>query len=150
MKSRILGRKGHEVFGTESSVLPARRDLPEQHLTAIIVFTEDSFDRQYPRLGRSYITSSNNKAYQPNMGGFSVFASCLDGTDPGVRLEWHMEAHGNPGGWKVEDCYILEQMRDVTAIPALAKPPRMMERSATSSAAPPSGLRRALTTGSCG
>lgn len=94
---------------------------PEQHLTAIIVFTEDSFDRRYPRLGRSYITSSNNKAYQPNMGGFSVFASCLDGTDPGVRLEWHMEAHGNPGGWKVEDCYILEQMRDVAAILGLSK-----------------------------
>lgn len=94
---------------------------PEQHLTAIIVFTEDSFDRRYPRLSRSYITSSNNKAYQPNMGGYSVFASCLDGTDQGVRLEWYMEAHGNTGGWKVEDCYILEQMRDAAAIPGLSK-----------------------------
>lgn len=94
---------------------------PEQHLTAIIVFTEDSFDRRYPRLSRSYITSSNNKAYQPNMSSYSVFASCLDGTDQGVRLEWYMEAHGNTGGWKVEDCYILEQMRDAAAIPSLNK-----------------------------
>lgn len=94
---------------------------PEQHLTAIIVFSEDSFDRRYPRLSRSYITSSNNKAYQPNMGGYSVFASCLDGTDPGVRLEWYMEEHGNTGGWKAEDCYILEQMRDVAAIQSLNK-----------------------------
>lgn len=27
-----------------------------------------------------------------------------------------MEEEGNPGGWKVENCYILEQMRDAEAI----------------------------------
>jgi len=48
----------------------------------------------------------------------SIFAYCLDVTsDQGVRLDWYMAEEGNPGGWKVEDCYILEQMRDTAAIP---------------------------------
>ena len=51
------------------------------------------------------------------MGGYSIFACCLDGTDQGVRLDWYMEEEGNPDGWKVENCYILEQMRDAAAIP---------------------------------
>ena len=32
-----------------------------------------------------------------------------------------MEEEGNVGGWKVEDCYILERMRDVMAIPDLTR-----------------------------
>ena len=40
-------------------------------------------------------------------------------SDQGVRLDWYMAEEGNPGGWKVEECYILEQMRDVAAIPNL-------------------------------
>lgn len=32
-----------------------------------------------------------------------------------------MEEEGNPGGWKVEDCYILERMRDTAAIHALSR-----------------------------
>ena len=32
-----------------------------------------------------------------------------------------MAEEGNPGGWKVEDCYILEQMRDTAAIPSLTR-----------------------------
>lgn len=94
-----------------------KRDHPREDLTAHIVFTEDSFDKQYPRMSRTYAVSSDNKAFWPNMGGYSIFASCLDGTDQGVRLEWYMEQEGNKGGWKVETCYILENMRDVAAIP---------------------------------
>ena len=52
------------------------------------------------------------------MGGYSIFAYCLDVTsDQGVRLDWYMAEEGNSGGWKVQDCYILEQMRDAKAIP---------------------------------
>ena len=32
-----------------------------------------------------------------------------------------MAEEGNPGGWKVEDCYILERMRDAAAIPNLSR-----------------------------
>ncbi len=90
---------------------------PREDLTAHIIFTEDSFKQKYPLLSRTYSFSSDNKAFWPNMGGYSIFAYCLDGTDQGVRLDWYMEEEGNPDGWKVESCYILEQMRDADAIP---------------------------------
>ena len=97
------------------------KNWPHNALTAIIVFTEDSFDKPYPRLSRSYCLSSNNKAFWPHAAGYSIFSNCLDGTDQGVRLEWYMAEEGNKGGWKVEDCYILEKMRDVDALSALSK-----------------------------
>ena len=94
------------------------RDPSQGGLTAHIVFTEDSFAVPYPLLGRTYAVSSDNKAFRPGMGGYSIFASCLDkASDQGVRLERYMADEGNPGGWKVEECYILERMRDTAAIP---------------------------------
>lgn len=94
-----------------------KRSSPSEDLTAHIIFTEDSFDKEYPLLSRTYRVSSDNKAFYTSMGGYSIFACCLDGTDQGVRLDWYMADEGNSGGWKVEDCYILEQMRDAAAIP---------------------------------
>lgn len=95
-----------------------KRNSPRDDLTAHIIFTEDSFDGQYPLLSRTYSFTSDNKAFWPGMGGYSIFACCLDKTsDQGVRLDWYMAEEGNAGGWKVEDCYILEQMRNVAAIP---------------------------------
>ena len=65
--------------------------------------------------------SSDNKAFWPNMGGYSIFGYCLDGTDQGVRLDYYMAEERDINGWKVEDCYILEQMRDTAAIPSLTR-----------------------------
>ena len=88
-----------------------------QHITGYIVFTEDSFDRPYSELSRTYAVSSNNKAFQAGMGGYSIFASCLDGTDPCVRLEGFMAAeHGGKDGWKIERCYVKEQNREMVDI----------------------------------
>lgn len=95
--------------------------FPVDHLTAHIIFTVDSFDREYSLLSRTYAVSSNNKAFRPNMGGYSIFGDSLDGTDLGVRLEGYMAEEGNPGGWQVEGCYILEQMRDAAAISNLSR-----------------------------
>ena len=95
-----------------------KRASPREDLTAHIIFTEDSFDKPYPLLSRTYSVSSDNKAFWSRMGGRSIFAYCLDpNSDQGVRLDWYMAEEGNAGGWKVQDCYILEQMRDVAAIP---------------------------------
>lgn len=91
------------------------RNSQKENLTAHIIFTQDSFDDEYPLLSRTYVFNSNNKAFRPSMGGYSIFADCLDGTDQHVRLEWYMTEEGNVGGWEVEDCYILEQMRDAVA-----------------------------------
>ena len=95
---------------------------PREDLTAHIIFTEDSFARSYQLLSRTYLVSSDNKGFRPHMFSNSIFAYCLDKTsDQGARLDWYMVEEGNPGGWKVEDCYILEQMRDVAAIPNAAR-----------------------------
>lgn len=94
------------------------RDHPTQKLTAHVVFTEDSFDKKYSLLSRTYRITSDEKAFWSRTGSRSIFAYCLDKTsDQGVRLDWYMDEEGNPGGWKVEDCYILEHMRDTAAIP---------------------------------
>ncbi len=99
-----------------------KRTTPKEDLTAHIIFTEDSFDKTYPLLSRTYRFDSDNTAFWPNRGGYSIFAYCLDLTsDQGVRLDWYMVEEGNPGGWKVEDCYILEQMEDTAAIPMFTR-----------------------------
>ena len=100
-----------EIFQT------LKRTSPKENLTAHIIFTEDSFAKEYPLLSRTYCVSSDNKGFYPHMFSNSIFAYCLDVTsDQGVRLDWYMEEEGNSGGWKVEECYILEKMRDAEAI----------------------------------
>ena len=95
---------------------------PRDDLTAHIIFTEDSFATQYPLLSRTYRFYSDNKGFRPRMFSNSIFAYCLDKTsDQGVRLDWYMAEEGNADGWKVEDCYILEQMRDATTIPNVTR-----------------------------
>lgn len=94
-----------------------KRTSPKKDLTAHIIFTEDSFAKFFPLLSRTYSISSDNKAFWPGMGGYSIFSNCLDGIDHGVRLDWYMAEEGVADGWKVQDCYVLEHMRDATAIP---------------------------------
>ena len=60
-----------------------KRNTPTKDLTAHIVFTEDSFNRPYPLISRSYAVTSNNKAFYSHMGGYSSFAYGLDGSDQG-------------------------------------------------------------------
>ena len=82
---------------------------PDNHLTACIVFTEDSWPTKYPLESRTYEISSNNKAFLPGMGGYSIYGSSLDGTDTFVRLERYMAAEkGGKDGWKVDYCYLVE------------------------------------------
>lgn len=84
-----------------------------QHLTGFIVFSPASFEKEYPLESRTYVVSSNNKAYQPNMGGYSIYASCLDGTDPCIRLERYMASeHGGKEGWQIERCYMTSDELD--------------------------------------
>ena len=45
------------------------------HMTGYIQFTKDSFTEEYSEQARTYGVSSNNKAYRPNMGGYSIYCS---------------------------------------------------------------------------
>ena len=92
-----------------------------KHLSGYIVFTEDSFTAPYSELARTYRVSSDNKAFQPGMGGYSIYGSALDGTDPCVRLEQYMAVErGGKNGWKIERCYVktedLEQVKDLIKV----------------------------------
>ena len=80
-----------------------------EHLNGVIVFTLDSFTQEYPLESRSYMVSSDNKAYKPNMGGYSIFGTSIDKTDCNVRLERYMrDEKGGKDGWKVDYCYMLD------------------------------------------
>lgn len=41
-------------------------------LDAFVTFTEDSFDKPYTKRERTYLLSSDNKAFRP-AGGYSIF-----------------------------------------------------------------------------
>ena len=89
------------------------QNKPKNHLRACIVFTEDSFDKKYEEESRSYCLSSDNKAFKPNMCGYSIYAGCLDGTDQGVRLDWYMkDENPNGGAWKVDYCYLIGEKEE--------------------------------------
>ena len=78
-----------------------------QHLSGFIVFSPASFDKEYSVESRTYAVSSDNKAFRPNIGGYSIYASSLDGSDPCVRLEQYMASeYGGKNGWQIERCYI--------------------------------------------
>ena len=86
-----------------------RTHTDDTHLRGAIVFTEDSFNEVYSLEARTYLISSDNKAFKPNMGGYSIYGSAADGSDPLVRLEGYMAAeHGGENGWKVDYCYLTE------------------------------------------
>lgn len=79
-----------------------------QHLTGYIVFSQASFVREYSLESRTYVVSSDNKAFWSKVGSRSIFASALDGSDPNVRLDCFMAAEqGGPDGWQIERCYMM-------------------------------------------
>ena len=79
------------------------------HTVGYIVFTQDSFDKPYTEEQRTYVVSSDNKAFIEGMGGYSIYASSLDGSDRCVRIEAYMaDEHGGQDGWKIERCYMKD------------------------------------------
>lgn len=83
------------------------------HVSAYVVFTEDSFTQPYSEKARTYVFSSDNKAFQSGMSGYSIYASCLDGSDPCLRLEGYMAVEkGGKDGWKIERCYMTKSDYD--------------------------------------
>lgn len=85
-------------------------EYPKTHLTAYITFSSFGPDnkQEYSWNSRTYLISSDNKAFQPNKGGYSIFGSCLDGTDQCMRLEQYIqEEYGGRDDWAVEDCGIV-------------------------------------------
>lgn len=76
-------------------------------ISGVVVFTSDSFTKEYSETERSYRVSNQNKAFIANNCSNSVFADCFDGLDTGVRIDLYMYAEKNP--WKVDYCYMEEE-----------------------------------------
>lgn len=90
-----------------------------EHLKCYITFTSDSFTEPYSEEARTYVISSDNKAFIPNMGGYSIYGSSLDGKDLMVRLEQYMtEEYGGKDGWKIEKCCLEDNSREMIEIMA--------------------------------
>lgn len=91
--------------------LEHERNSPKESLTAYITFSSFGPENheKYSWESRTYVVSSDNKAFQPNMGGYSIFGHCLDGkSDPCIRLDYFMsEESGGKNGWTVEECCIV-------------------------------------------
>ena len=71
----------------------------KKHLTGYIVFSQESFNKPYDERSRTYAVSSDNKAFKAGLGGYSIYGSCLDGSDPCVRLDGYMRGEN---AWKIE------------------------------------------------
>ena len=89
----------------------------KEHLKGYITFTSDSFTEPYSEESRTYVVSSDNKAFIPNMGGYSIYGSSLDGEDSMVRLDQYMATeYGGKNGWKIEKCYLKQNSRKIIDI----------------------------------
>lgn len=89
-------------------------EASDEHMIGLIVFSKDSFAMPYSDEERTYIVSSNNKAFQKDKNGYSILGYCADGKDPGVRLDMYMaDEHGGKNGWKIEKCIVPEESRSM-------------------------------------
>ena len=107
-KDALNYKRLKDIFRRHEALQKSIPYSEQTHLTAHIMFTANSFAKAYSPEGRTYIVSSNNKAFQDGMGGYSIFGSCLDGTDKGVRLEQYMrEENGGSNGWEIEKIELI-------------------------------------------
>lgn len=73
-------------------------------IQAVIVFKSSNWPgKDYSLEARSYAVSSENKYFNADMIGNSLYGSALDGSDPCVRLDWYMN---DSKPWAVDYCYI--------------------------------------------
>lgn len=86
-----------------------------KNIKGVIVFKPESFDKEYSEKSRSYEVSSDNKYWNPEKAGNSLFGYCLDGTDQGARLDWYMHSipKDNLGKrWEVDYCYLQDTINE--------------------------------------
>lgn len=68
-----------------------------EHRIAVIVFSQSNFTDLYCERSRSYRSSSNQWGWNSELEGRCRVGECLDGTDPGCRLDWY--------DWKIDYWY---------------------------------------------
>ena len=115
---RELGKRVETTYREMTSRFYEQENKKEnKHLQGQILFTEDSFTQPYSEAARTYWVSSDNKAFIPGMGGYSIYGSSLDDSDICVRLEAYMAAErGGEKGWNIERCYMVEPGKEILAV----------------------------------
>lgn len=63
--------------------------LYEKDVKITIVYSKDNWNKSFSEMQRTYTTNTEQKYFNPNMCGCSLFGNCLDGIDLGVRLDWY-------------------------------------------------------------
>lgn len=115
--AEIYEEKETEMSYSDLTSMFRKAENEGKSIVGYITFTEDSFDKKYPIDSRTYGVSSHNKAFISGMGGYSIYGSSLDGSDMLVRLERYMrDEHGGADGWRIERCYIKENVPVVNQI----------------------------------
>ena len=92
------------TFGQLVEKMYQHNETPNaEPIQAVIVFKSSSWPgKDYSLESRSYAVSSENKYFKDCIGN-SLYGSALDGSDPGVRLDWYMN---DSKPWAVDYCYI--------------------------------------------
>lgn len=102
-------------------------DRPKYHLDGLIVFSSlGMFEKaEFTQLDRTFLVSSNNKAYLPGSPGCSIFGSSLTEHDLRVRLERYMR---EPHAWIPGECgliyYQLQCVNERNVLPSRIFPSR--------------------------
>lgn len=85
-------------FNEEHSLKYGFERADDPKISAVIVYAQSNFTREYTETERSYrVTNQDGKAFFNGMMGNSIYGDCLDGSDLGVRLDAY--------DWKIERCY---------------------------------------------
>ena len=85
----------------ESNVTSQFSDSQFNRLVGVVVFKSENWPgKDFSLESRSYRFASDNKYFVSGLGGNSIFADSLDGSDRGVRLDYYINE------WDVDYCYI--------------------------------------------
>ena len=85
---REHNRKHKYIYGYSNGV----------ELTAVIVYKQSNFTKEYSEKSRSYrVSNFGGKAFFDGLIGNSIYGDCLDGSEQGVRLDCY--------DWDIEKCY---------------------------------------------
>lgn len=90
---------------TQRTLFSILSEAREQNLSlqAVIVFKPEAFKQEYSLEGRSYKISNQANYFDNTKISNALWGSCLDGTDPMVRLDWYIH------DWPIEYGYILSK-----------------------------------------
>lgn len=101
---KITFEELYEMFvkhNQESKVTAQYSDKRSNRLIGVVVFKSENWPgKDYSLSARSYQFVSDNKYFVSGLGGTSIFADSLDGSDRGVRLDYYIRE------WEIDYCYI--------------------------------------------